>query len=115
MLLGMECHHSEMKKLRNKERANNEEFLSVLHALLTGENENHEKSDDGESILWKGENLMSLYAGPEPSKFGRKLGMKMFGEKEFSLLKTHIIGPVRNRKNTRSALPDDQRKIFEIN
>ena len=111
----LECHRSEMKKLRNEERANNEEFLSVLHVLLTGENEIHENNDDGEPILWKGENLMSLYAGPEPSKFGRKLGMKMFGEKEFSLLKTHIIGPVRNRKDTRSAVPEDQRKIFESN
>ena len=111
----LECHRSEMKKLRNEERANNEEFLSVLHVLLTGENENLENSDDAEPILWKGENLMSLYAGPEPSKFGRKLGMKMFGEKEFSLLKTHIIGPVRNRKDTRNAVPEDQRKIFESN
>ena len=76
----LECHCSEMKKLRNEERANNEEFLSVLHVLLTGENEN--------------------------------LVLRI-GEKEFSLLKTHIIGPVRNRKDTRKAVPEDQRKIFE--
>ena len=111
----LECHRSEMKKLRNEERTINEEFLSVLHVLLTGENENHENNDDDEPILWKGENLMSLYAGPEPSKFGLNLGMKMFGEKEFSLLKTVVIGSVRNRKDTRSAVPEDQRKIFESN
>ena len=56
---------------------------------------------------------MGLYAGPEPSKFGRKLAVEMFGEKETSLLKTQIIGPLKGRREARTPVSEEARHAFE--
>ena len=64
-------------------------------------------------VIWNGKNLMGLYAGPEPSKFGRKLAVEMFGEKETSLLKTQYIGPLKGRREARTPVSEEARHDFE--
>ena len=64
--------------------------------------------------MWGDDNLLEIFAGPEPSKFGRKIAVSMFGGRKTSFLKTHIIGPVRNSKETRIPIVEEHRKVFEI-
>ena len=59
--------------------------------------------------MWRDGNLLELFAGP--SKCGRKIAISMFGGRETSLLMTHIIGPVRNRKETRIPIVEEHRKV----
>ena len=87
----LSSYKSKLKQNRDEEKANNEEFVRVLSAVLNGETPEVENSVSHPEVIWNGKNLMGLYAGPEPSKFGRKLAVEMFGEKETSLLKTKSL------------------------
>ena len=64
-------------------------------------------------VIWNGKNLMGMYAGPEPSKFGRKLAVEMFVEKETSLLKTQTIGLLKGRREARTPVSEEARHAFE--
>ena len=106
-------HKSQLKRLRDEEKANNEEWLSVLSVVLSGKKPDIDNITDRNAMMWGDLNLLEVLAGPEPSKFGSKLAVAMFGSKEACLLKTHIIGPVRNRKETREPINEEHRKTFE--
>ena len=108
-------HKANLKRFRDEEKANNEEFLNVLNIIVRGETPDFDNVSDHPEVLWNGENLMSLYAGLEPTKFGRQLAVKMFGAKDTCLLKTHIIGPVKGRHESGTPISEEGRKTFEGN
>ena len=107
----LSSYKSKLKQNRDEEKANNEEFVRVLSAVLNGETPEVDNSVSHPEVIWNGKNLMGLYAGPEPSKFGRKLAVEMFGEKETSLLK--IIGPLKGRREARTPVQEEARHVFE--
>ena len=109
----LSSYKSKLKQNRDEEKANNEEFVRVLSAVLNGETPEVDNSVSHPEVIWNGKNLMGLYAGPEPSKFGRKLAVEMFGEKETSLLKSQIIGPLKGRREARTPVPEEARHAFE--
>ena len=109
----LSSYKSKLKQNRDEEKAINEEFVSVLNAVLNGDTPEVDNSASHPEVIWNGKNLMGLYAGPEPSKFGCKLAVEMFGEKETSLLKTQIIGPLKSRREARTAVSEEARHAFE--
>ena len=109
----LSSYKSKLKQNRDEEKANNEGFVRVLSAVLNGETPEVDNSVSHPEVIWNGKNLMGLYAGPEPSKFGRKLAVEMFGEKETSLLKTQIIGLLKGRREARTPVPEEARHAFE--
>ena len=109
----LSSYKSKIKQNRDEGKANNEEFVRVLNAVMNGETSEVDNSVSHPEIIWNAKNLMALYAGPEPSKFGRKLAVDMFGEKETSLLKTQIIGPLKGRHEARTPVSEEARHTFE--
>ena len=91
-------HKEKLKRIRDEEKANNEEMINVLNVVMKGKEPNVDNVSNHEAIMWNGKNLLELFAGPEPSRFGRQLAVKMWGSRKESLLKTKMIGPVRCRK-----------------
>ena len=104
----LSSYKSKLKQNRDEEKANNEEFVRVLSAVLNGETSEVDNSVSHPEVIWNGKNLMGLY-----SKFGRKLAVEMFEEKETSLLKTQIIGPLKGRREARTPVPEEARHAFE--
>jgi len=75
-------------------KANTEEFLNVVTMIECGnlDTSSSNSSSPGDSILHDGENLLELFAGPQPSKFGRVLARKLFGSHQECKLMTESIG-----------------------
>ena len=109
----IEENKSSSKRLRDEEKANNEERLRNLNSVVKGREPDSDNSTEHPTIKWGDDNLLEIFAGTEQSKFGRKIAVSMFGGRETSLLKTHIIGPVGNRKETRIPIVEEHRKVFE--
>ena len=109
----IEEHTSILKRLRDEEKANNEEWLRILNSVVKGREPDSDISTEHPPIMWREDNLLEIFAGPEPSKFGRKIAVSMLGGRETSILKTHIIGPVKNRNETRIPIVEEHRKFFE--
>ena len=84
-----------------------------MNVVLSGKKPDIDNRTDRKARMWGVLNLLVVLAGPEPLKLGRKLAVGMFGCKETCLLTTHIIGPVRNRKETREPIYEEHRKTFE--
>ena len=106
-------HKKKLKRIRDEEKANNEEMINVLNVVMKGKEPNVDNVSNHEAIMWNGKNLLELFAGPEPSRFGRQLAVEMWGSRKESLLKTKMIGPVRCRKECRTPLDDKNRTVFE--
>ena len=119
-------HKLQLKRLRDEEKANNEEWLSVLSVFMSGKKPDIDNCTDRNAMMWGYLKLLVVLAGPEPSKFARKFALEenvlskfgrklvMFGSKEICLPKTHnVIGPVRNRKETREPIDEEHRTTFE--
>ena len=106
-------HKLHLKRLRAAEKANNEEWLSVLSVVMSRKKPDIDNRNDRNAMMWGDLNLLVVLAGLEPSKIGRKLAVGMFGSKETCLLETHIIGPVRNGKETCEPIDEEHRKTFE--
>ena len=83
----IEEHKSSLKRLRDEEKANNEEWLRILNSVVKGREPDSDNSTEHPPIMWGGDNLMEIFAGPEPSKFGRKIAVSLFGGRETSLFK----------------------------
>ena len=109
----IEEHKSSLKRLRDEEKANKQEWLRVLNSVVNGGESDSDNSTDHPTIMWGDDILLEIFAGPEPPKFGKKITISIFGGRETSLLKTHIIGPVKNRKETRIPIVEEHRKVFE--
>ena len=104
-----------LKAIRSKEKANNLEFLKVMSIELNCET--LLPMNDSEEVVWfqkDGEwiNLMTIYAGPQPSKFGRHLATKMFGKHDDCRLMVEMIGCERQSVLTRTPIPKEEEKLF---
>ena len=108
-------HRKKLKAIRSMEKANNLEFLKVMSIEMNGET--LLPMNDSEEMVWfqkDGEwiNLMTVYAGPQPSKFGRHLATKMFGKDEDCRLMVEMIGCERQSVLTRTPIPKEEEKLF---
>ena len=63
---------------------------------LIGEKLLVDNSRSSSAVVVNDFNCMELQAGVEPSKFGRQLAKKNFGEEENCQLITHMIGHGKN-------------------
>ena len=109
----LEEHKNNLKQLRIKEKASNREFIDSLHHYMFGEGAAASNDRSASPVIVNGFNLMELQAGPEPSKFGRKLGKKMFGENSDCLLTTHMIGHQRSFSEMREKVDEHLEEAFE--
>ena len=57
---------SKLKQNRDEEKANNEEFVSVLNAVFNGETPEVDNSVSHPEVIRNGKNQMGLYAGQCP-------------------------------------------------
>ena len=76
----IECHNENLKNSRKQEKASHAEFPNSVILMTRREKVLFDNSEDL-AVRLKGENLVELQAGHEPSKFGRQLARKIFGEK----------------------------------
>ena len=74
-------HKLQFKRLRDEEKARNEEWLSVLSVVLSGKKPDIDNRTDRNAMMWGDLNLLVVLAGPEPLKHGRKLACGMFESK----------------------------------
>ena len=109
----LEEHKNNLKQLRIKEKASNREFIDSLHHYMFGEGAAASNDRSASPVIVNGFNLMELQAGPEPSKFGRKLGKKTFGENSDCLLTTHMIGHQRSFSKMREKVDKHLEEAFE--
>ena len=106
-------HRACLKEIRRKEKASNIEFLSSVRYLILGEALTVDNSSLFPEVIVNGLNLMTLQAGPEPSKFGRGLAKKVFGEGEDCVLIGQMIGQGRRVSDVRIRVELHLEKAFE--
>ena len=108
----LEEHKNNLKQLRIKEKASNREFIDSLHHYMFGEGAAASNDRSSSPVIVNGFNLLELQAGPEPSKFGRELGKKMFGENSDCLLTTHMIGHQLSFSEMREKVDEQLEEAF---
>ena len=106
-------HRQNLREIRRKEKANNNEFLSTMQHYLIGEKLVVDNSRSSNAVVVNDFNCMELQAGVEPSKFGRELAKKIFGEEENCQLITHMIGHGRNLVEMRPRVDLELELAFE--
>ena len=106
-------HRACLKEIRRKEKASNIEFLSSVRYLILGEVLTVDNSSLFPEVIVNGLNLMTLQAGPEPSKFGRELAKKVFGEGEDCVLIGQMIGQGRKVSDVQIRVELHLEKAFE--
>ena len=104
-------HQQNLREIRRKEKANNNDFLSTMQHYLIGEKLVVDNSSN--AVVVNDFNCMELQAGVEPSKFGRELAKKIFGEEESCQLITHMIGHGRNLVEMRPRVDLELELAFE--
>ena len=110
--LMIESHKVKLKKLREKVKADNIEFLFVVRSELN-EGQLAMNNEDAIPVHFKGEDLMKMIAGPDPAHFGRELAKKLFGKDENCLLIHSMIGHERCRANARERIESSLEQMFE--
>ena len=75
-------HRQNLREIRRKEKANNNEFLRTMQHHLIGEKLLVDNSRSSSAVVVNDFNCMELQAGVEPSKFGRQLAKKISGRKK---------------------------------
>ena len=114
-LSGMVAEHKScLKKLRQEERANNEEFFALITYRKTGELPSSDNTTVYLPVIHEGINLMQIPAGHSAAKFGRHLGCAMYGKGDQCMLQNLMIGSHRRRKDTRTPVPEEERAKFEL-
>ena len=106
-------HRQNLREIRRKEKANNNEFLSTMQHYLIGEKLVVDNSCSSNPVVVNYFNCTELQAGVEPSKFGRQLAKKNFGEEENCQLITIKIGHGRNLVEMRSRIALELELAFE--
>ena len=107
----IECHKENLKNSRRQEKASNAEFLNSV-ILMTRREEVLVDNREDLAVMIKGENLLELQAGHEPSKFGRELARKIFGKKNNCKLQEKMLGPGRRMSDQRGRVDEHVEKIF---
>ena len=107
-------HKSCLKRLRQEDRANNEEFFALVTYHKTGELPAADNTTAYEPVIHEGINLMLVPAGASAAKFGRHLACAMYGKGEECKLQNYIIGAQRRRKDVRLPVDEEERAKFEL-
>ena len=94
-------HKMSSKKLRQEERANDEDFFALVTYQKTDELPCADNTTVYLPVMHEGINLMQVPAGSSAAKFGRHLGCAMYGKGEQCKLQSLIIGAHRRRKDIR--------------
>ena len=110
----VEEHKDCLKRLPQKERADNKEFFALVSYNQTGELPSADNTTHYPPVIHNGINLMQIHAGASAAKFGRHLGGIMHGKDEDCKLQKFIIGAQRLRKDTRTPVPGTERESFEL-
>ena len=110
----IEDHRKKLKSIRTKEKANNLEFLKILSIEMN--EESILPMNDTEEVVWYKTNddwiNLTLYADPQPSKFGRHLASRTFGRHDNCRLMVEMIGCERHNVLTRKQVPKEDENIF---
>ena len=107
-------HKACLRRMREQERADNEEFFALAMYQQTGELPSADNTTNYPPVMRDGINLMQIPAGASAAKFGRHLGCAMYGKNEDCQLQSLIIGAQRQRKDIRTQVPEDERAKFEL-
>lgn len=114
----LEQHRTMMNGLLKHFKAEKKEFLSILRAHLEVHGSpslpggvNNEETEP--AIMYKGKNLLAIYAPEMPSLFGRELGRVLFGEGAACELTRTLIGAASNRKEARKACDEVRFNLFK--
>ena len=94
-------------------KAHNNDFLSAIQHYLIDEKLLVDNSRSSNAVVLIDFNCMELQAGVEPSKFGRELAKKFFGEEENCQLITNMIGHGRNLVEMRPRVDLELELAFE--
>ena len=106
-------HKSTLKQIVEKEKRTNEEFFNVMHYLQTGGKGLADNKTAHALVTKKGINLMLVPADDNPSLFGRKLAVVMFGEKGNCELRRTMIGRRKSGWRSRPLVSKEDQKMFE--
>ena len=107
-------HKACLRRMREQERADNEEFFALAMYQQTGELPSADNTTNYPPVMHDGINFMQIPAGASAAKFGRHLGCAMYGKNEDCQLQSLIIGAQRQRKDIRTQVPEDERAKFEL-
>ena len=107
-------HKATLERMREKERANNEEMFALITYRKSGDPASADNITKHPPVMHEGINLMQIPAGHSASKIGRHLAGAMFGNDEDCKLIGYIIGLKRRRKDNRIPVPEDERAKFEV-
>ena len=108
-------HKEKLQKVRRQEKASNGELLKCVNLMLKGEElfvDNNDVRLDP-AFQCNGENFLKIQAGPEPSKFGRVLAKKMFGDISECELQNKMLGPGRRNTEQRGRVDKLKKDVFD--
>ena len=72
------AHKCNLKKIRQKVKADNAEFLSIVRSEIS-EDQVVMNNEESPPVFLQGEDLMKMVAGHDPGHFGRELAKKYLG------------------------------------
>ena len=107
-------HKACLKRMREQERADNDEFFALAMYQQTGELPSADNTTNYPTVMHDGINLMQIPAGASAAKLGRHLGCAMYGKNEDCQLQSFIIGAQRQRKDIWTQFSEDERAKFEL-
>ena len=103
----------QMLKIRKAEKR---QFLNIWSAHLkvnTSGTEVPNNAENSAPLMYKGFDLVTLYAPEKPSILGRELGRRLFGEGEKCELILLIIGKKTSRATGRKPCDDTRYQLFK--
>ena len=104
----------QMLKVRKAEKR---EFLNIWAAHLnvnTGRTEDPNNDDTSNCpLMYKGFDLMTLYASEKPSILGRELARRLFGQGEVCELILLILGKKTSRASGRKPCDHERYQLFK--
>ena len=106
------AHKCNLKKIRQKVKADNAEFLSIVRSEIS-EDQVVMNNEESPPVFLQGEDLMKMVAGHDPGHFGRELAKKIFGVGCNSLLVNCMIGHERSKTNARDRVDMSLERTFE--
>ena len=107
-------HKACLKRMREQERADNDEFFALAMYQQIGELPSAENTTNYPPVMHDGINLMQIPAGASAAKFCRHLGCAIYGKNEDCHLQSFIIGEQHQRKDVRTQVPEDERGKFKL-
>ena len=107
-------HKANLKGIVEKEKQRNEEFINVMHYLKNGGTSIADNETQHPPVIKGGINLSQVPADENPSLFGRKLAVLMFGDKADCELRYKMIGKKSVRSGSRPLISKEDQEKFEL-